>query len=261
MPYVTSAGTNHYWEEDGSGDPLLLIMGLGATLEWWHRLIPVLAPRFRTIVYDNRGVGRSDVPPGPYSIPAMAEDAVAVMRAAGIESGDVFGASMGGMIAQELALHHPARVRSLILGCTACGGTHVVPAAKEVAVALNARATMTREAAMWAMAPYIFDAGTPRERIAEDIAIRLKATVANDGYFAQLAGIRAWTGTYDRLATLTMPTLVIHGETDQLVPPENGRIIAKAIPGARLVMLPHASHIFFTDQLEASTRALLSFLV
>jgi 3-oxoadipate enol-lactonase len=241
--------------------PLLLIMGLGATLEWWQRLIPVLSPHFRTIVYDNRGVGRSDVPPGPYSIPAMAEDAVAVMDAAGIETAHVFGASMGGMIAQELALNHPSRVRKLILGCTACGGTHVVPAAKEVGVALSARSTMTREAAMWTMAPYIFDAGTPREHIAEDIAVRLKATVSNDGYFAQLAGIRAWSGTHDRLAALKMPTLVIHGETDQLVPPENGRIIAKAIPGSRLVMLPHASHIFFTDQLEASTRALLSFLV
>jgi pimeloyl-ACP methyl ester carboxylesterase len=261
MPYVTRYdGLKIYWEEHGAGEPLLLIMGLGATLEWWQRLIPVLSPRFRTIVYDNRGVGRSDVPPGPYPIPVMAEDALAVMDAAGLESAHVFGASMGGMIAQELALNHPSRVRSLILGCTACGGKEVVPARKEVGAALNARRTMTREEAMWVMAPYIFDAGTPRERVAEDIAVRLQATVTNDGYFAQLAGIRAWSGTHDRLAALTMPTLVIHGETDQLVPPENGRIIAKAIPHARLVMLPRASHIFFTDQLEATTQALLSFL-
>jgi pimeloyl-ACP methyl ester carboxylesterase len=272
MPYVTrDDGVRIYWEDarmeppspqssPADKQPLLLIMGLGATLEWWQRLIPVLSPHFRTIVYDNRGVGRSDVPPGLYPIPAMAEDAAAVMDAAGLESAHVFGASMGGMIAQELALNHPSRVRSLILGCTACGGTQVVPAAKAVGVALNARSTMTREEAMWVMAPYIFDAGTPRERVAEDIAVRLQARVTNEGYFAQLAGIRAWRGTYNRLSTLTMPTLVIHGETDQLVPPENGRIIAKAIPHARLVMLPHASHIFFTDQLEASTRALLSFL-
>jgi pimeloyl-ACP methyl ester carboxylesterase len=119
---------------------------------------------------------------------------------------------------------------------------------------------MTREDAMWVMAPYIFDAGTPRELVAEDIAVRLGARVTNDGYFAQLAGIRAWAGTHDRLAGITMPTLVIHGETDDLVPPENGRIIARAIPGSQLVMIPHASHIFFTDQLQASTDALLSFL-
>jgi pimeloyl-ACP methyl ester carboxylesterase len=114
---------------------------------------------------------------------------------------------------------------------------------------------------MWAMAPYIFDAGTPRERVAEDIAMRLTATVTNDGYFAQLAAVRAWAGTHDRLAGLTMPTLVIHGETDQLVPVENGRIVARAIPRARLVLIPHASHIFFTDQLEESTRAILGFLM
>jgi 3-oxoadipate enol-lactonase len=235
-------------------------MGLGATLEWWRRLIPILSSHYRTVVYDNRGVGRSDVPEGPYSIPAMAEDAAAVMDAAGMTSAHVFGASMGGMIAQELALNHPARVRSLILGCTACGGRQSVPARKEVGAALSARSKMTREEAMWVMAPYIFDAGTPRELVAEDIAIRLGATVSNDGYFAQLAGIRAWSGTHDRLSGITMPTLVIHGETDELVPPENGRIIAKAIPGARLVMIPHASHIFFTDQLQASSDALLSFL-
>ena len=260
MPYVTTAGATIYWEEHGAGDPLLLIMGLGATLEWWRRLVSILAPCYRTIVYDNRGVGRSDVPPGPYSIPVMAEDAVAVLDAAGIAAAHVFGASMGGMIAQELALNHPSRVRSLILGCTACGGPQAVPATKEVALALRARADVTREQAMWVMAPYIFDASTPRERVAEDIAVRLDTTVTNDGYFAQLQGIRAWAGTHDRLAGITMPTLVIHGETDQLVPAENGRIVAKAIPHARLVMIPHASHIFFTDQFEASSDAILSFL-
>ena len=260
MPHVTRDGVQIYWEEHGSGDPLLLIMGLGATLEWWNRLVPVLSARYRTIVYDNRGVGRSDVPPGPYPIPEMAADAVAVLDAAGVDRAHVFGASMGGMIAQELALTDPSRVRSLILGCTACGGSQSVPAAKEVREALSARSTMTREQAMWVMAPYIFDAGTPRERVAEDIAVRLTAKVTNDGYFAQLGGIKAWRGTFDRLPSLTMPTLVIHGETDQLVPAENGRIIANAIPGSQLVMLPNASHIFFTDQFEASTGALLGFL-
>jgi pimeloyl-ACP methyl ester carboxylesterase len=260
MPHAVGTGAKIYWEAHGEGDPLLLIMGLGATLEWWQRLVPILSPRYRTIVYDNRGVGRSDVPPGPYSIPAMADDAVAVLDAAGIASAHVFGASMGGMIAQELALNHPARVRSLILGCTACGGPQSVPAAKAVRAALGARSTMTPEDAMWAMAPYIFDAATPRERVADDIAVRLAATVSNDGYFAQLQGVREWSGAHDRLAGMAMPTLVMHGETDQLVPPENGRVIASAIPHARLVMVPRASHMFFTDQFEASSEAILSFL-
>jgi 3-oxoadipate enol-lactonase len=260
MPYVTNAGSKIYWEEHGAGDPLLLIMGLGATLEWWHRLMPVLTPRYRTVVFDNRGAGRSEVPPGPYSMPLMAEDAAAVMDAAGIASAHVFGASMGGMIAQELALNHPERVRSLILGCTACGGPQSVPAGKEVAAVLRARTTMTREDGMRAMAPYIFDASTPKEVLAADMAIRLSSPMTNEGYAAQLQGIRAWSGTFDRLPGITMPALVIHGETDLLVPPDNGRIIAQQIPRARLVMIPQANHIFFTDQFAVSSDAVLSFL-
>src|SRR5438128_2110773 len=122
MPYAIRDGTRIYWTETGAGDPLLLIMGLGATHEWWYRLAPIVSERFRTIMHDNRGVGRSDVPPGPYSIADMADDAAAVLDAAGVDGAHVFGASMGGMIAQELVLRHPRRVRSLILGCTACGG-------------------------------------------------------------------------------------------------------------------------------------------
>ena len=190
----------------------------------------------------------------------MAADAAAVLDAAGVDSAHVFGASMGGMIAQELALQHPARVRSLILGCTACGGRESTPARREVLEALGARSTMTRDEAMRVMVPYIFDASTPRDLVEEDLAIRNGTTVPNEGYFAQLQAIRSWSGTFARLGSIAVPTLVIHGETDELVPAENGRVIAAAIPNATLVMLPHASHIFFTDQIEASTQAILSFL-
>jgi pimeloyl-ACP methyl ester carboxylesterase len=260
MPLVDHAGVSIYWEERGRGEPLLLIMGLGVTLEGWSRLGPVLAEGHRTILFDNRGTGRSDVPPGPYAIETMASDAAAVLDAAGVVRAHVFGISMGGMIAQELALRHPDRVASLILGCTACGGRDAIPAGREVAAALGARQTMTREQAMWTMAPYIYDAATPRARIEEDFARRLSAPVSADGYFAQLAGIRAWCGTLSRLPSVVAPTLVIHGETDQLVPSENGRIIARAIPGARAVMIPNASHIFTTDQFETARDAVLAFL-
>jgi len=96
-------------------------MGLGYSHEMWHRTRPVMEQHCRTIVYDNRGVGKSDVPAGPYPMAQMADDAAAVLDAAGVERAHVYGISMGGMIAQELALNHPQRVRSLILGCTACG--------------------------------------------------------------------------------------------------------------------------------------------
>jgi 3-oxoadipate enol-lactonase len=260
MAFAESAGTKIYWEEHGSGDPLLLIMGLGASLEAWNRTAPVLAKQYRVILFDNRGVGRSDVPPDPYSLEMMADDAAAVMDAAGVRQAHVYGVSMGGMIAQEFALRHPSRVRKLILGCTACGGSEAVRADQEVIAALNARAAMPREQAMWLMAPYIYDASTPRVRIEEDFRSRLSANGPAEGYAAQYKAILAWPGSHARLRTLKMPTLVIHGETDRLVPPENGRVVARAIPGSRLVMLPRASHIYMTDQNEGAVAAILSFL-
>jgi len=261
MPYALNAGTKIYWEEHGQGDSVLLIMGLGATLDLWHRVTPMLSGKYRTILLDNRGAGRSDAPPGPYSIPQMADDALAVLDAADVADARVFGASMGGMVAQELALQHPERVRTLILGCTAPGGKAGVPADREVGAALAARVTLPPGQAARVMVPFIYDASTPRGRVDEDVAIRERTAISNEAFAAQYQAIRSWTGTIDRLGTLAMPVLVIHGETDRLVPAENGRILARAIPKAELVMIPNASHIFFTDQPEASKDALLSFLV
>ena len=259
MPFTISNGTRIYWEEAGSGDPLLLIMGLGYTHEMWHRTLPVLTPHYRTIVFDNRGVGRSDVPEGAYPIAQMAADAVAVLDTAGVERAHVLGVSMGGMIAQELAIDYPQRVRRLILGCTACGGPHAVGAAPKVLEVLMARARMTAEEGARAMIPYIYDKSTPRERIDEDLAIRLRTFPEAQGYMGQVQGIMAWS-CYERLDRIQSPTLIIHGETDELVPPENARVLASKIAGSRLVMLPHASHIFVTDQPEASHRAMVEFL-
>src|SRR6202047_1299862 len=132
MSFVENQGAKIYWDEQGSGEPLLLIMGLSYPSYMWHRTRPILAKNYRTIALDNRGVGQSDVPPGVYSIALMASDAAAVLDAAGVDSAHVFGVSMGGMIAQEFALQYPARVRSLVLGCTASGGPNAVRAEKRV---------------------------------------------------------------------------------------------------------------------------------
>jgi pimeloyl-ACP methyl ester carboxylesterase len=260
MAHVDVNGTNIYWHAQGDGEPLLLIMGLGATSDGWHRVAPVLAKDYRVIVFDNRGVGRSDVPEGPYAISTMADDAAAVLDAAGVASAHVFGASMGGYIAQELALRHPSRVRSLVLGCTGCGARETVRAAPDVLATLGAVASMPREQGRRAMVPFIYDAGTARELIEQDIVITVAATFTPAGYLAQLQGIRTWPGSHDRLKAIAVPTLVIHGDSDLLVPPENGRILAGAIPGARLVMLPSASHLFMTDQPVASMAAVRAFL-
>jgi len=219
----------------------------------------VLDARYRTIVLDNRGAGRSDAPPGPYPIALMAADALAVLDAAGVESAHVFGISMGGMIAQELALQNPQRVRSLILGCTAAGGPTAVRAEPEVTELLMNRGSMTPEEAALASIPYIYDRDTPRDRIDEDLVIRRPWFARPEAYLAQLQGILAWE-SYGRLPELKVPTLVIHGETDRLVRLVNAQLIAARIPGAKLVTLPHASHIFPTDQSAACHAAILEFL-
>src|SRR5579872_164663 len=260
MPSAVHDGVRIYWEETGAGEPLLLIMGLGYTHQMWHRVTPVVSTHFRTLQFDNRGVGASDVPPGPYPISVMAADAASVLDAAGVRSANIYGVSMGGMIAQEFALQYPGRVRKLILGCTACGGPKVMRATDDVNRVLMARGRMTVEEGINAMVPYIYDAGTPRDRIEEDLAIRRRTYPQQDGYISQLQGILAWE-SYSRLSKITAPTLVIHGETDLLVPPGNGKLVSESIPGAKLVTIPNASHLYMTDQPEISERIVMDFLL
>jgi pimeloyl-ACP methyl ester carboxylesterase len=258
MAFVENQGVRIYWDEQGHGAPLLLIMGLGWPSQAWFRSRPVLSERYRTIAFDNRGAGQSDAPPGPYSIAEMAADAAAVLNAAKVNAAHIFGVSMGGMIAQEFALQYPQKVRSLILGCTAAGGPEAVRAE---AAALQVLMTRSPDADAFAKAigPFIYDRETSRERIDQDTAVRRKWYPTPDAYFAQLQAIAAWEA-YSRIAQIAAPTLVIHGENDLLVPAENARLLAARIPGAKLVLLPNASHIFITDQTEASHAAILEFL-
>lgn len=259
MAFALNAGVKIYWDEVGNGEPLLLIMGLGYPSDAWHRTRPVLAKRYRTVALDNRGVGRSDMPPGPYTIPLMASDAASVLDAARADSAHVFGISMGGMIAQEFALQYPKRVRSLILGCTAAGGPTAEASEPEAAELLAARSGMTAEQAARAAIPFIYDAGTPRELIEQDLAVRRPWFPRPEAYLAQLQGIFLWE-SYSRLEQIHAPTLVIHGERDRLVPVGNARILAEKIQGAKLVVLPNAGHIFTTDQADEAHRAIFRFL-
>jgi 3-oxoadipate enol-lactonase len=171
MPFVENQGAKIYWDEQGQGAPILLIMGLGYASCMWHRARPMLAQQYRTLAFDNRGVGLSDVPPGPYSIATMAADAAAVLDAAGVPSAHVFGVSMGGMVAQEFALQFPARTRSLILGCTSPGGSSAIRAESKVIDILLVRG-MTPEQARTAILPHIYDASTLQELIDEDVNLR-----------------------------------------------------------------------------------------
>jgi 3-oxoadipate enol-lactonase len=258
MAVAENNGVGIYWEETGQGEPILLIMGLGWASCMWHRTRAILAAKYRVITFDNRGVGRSEVPPGPYPIATMAADAAAVLGAAGIERAHIYGLSMGGMIAQEFTLHHPLRVKSLILGCTAAGGPAALQPAPEVIQVLMRRG-MTPQESIEAIDPFIYDSGTSRELIEQDRKLRLEWYPTAEGYLNQLQGIMAWEA-YGRLPQIGAPTLVIHGESDQLIPAANGKLIAGRIPQAKLVMIPRASHIFHTDQPKMTHETVLDFL-
>ncbi len=237
---------------------MLLIMGLSFTHEMWARVLPGLAPHYRCIFFDNRGMGRSDVPDGPYSIRQMASDAVAILDAAEVPAAHIVGASMGGMIAQELALRYPDRVLSLVLGCTSSSGVfarwpHFRFRPRGVKWSRAAR--LERELAL---RPLLYADTTPEQRIEEDVRLRCECNWSYKGFFNQLVAILRWTSYY-RLPRLRVRTLVMHGDQDHLVPVENGRVLASRIPGARLALIRNAGHILTTDQTEACIEALLAF--
>lgn len=260
MPYANNDETKIYWEESGAGEPLLLIMGLGGSRKEWRRLLPALSAEYRVIFFDNRGVGDTVFADQPFTIELMAADAKAVLDAANVESAHIFGMSMGGMIAQEFALAYPETTRSLVLAVTNCGGAETVPAAPEVYSALQKRAAATPEDAFWIAAPFLYDANTPREIVAEDFAAREGVYTKLENYMRQLQAIMLWQGTYARLSNVAAPTLVIGGVNDRLIPCANSKIIADRIPNAKLVELEDSSHIFMTDQPEKSVAEILNFL-
>ncbi len=259
MPFALSKGTKIYWESHGTGEPVLLIMGLSFPLEMWSRVLPEISSRYRAILFDNRGVGRSDVPRGPYSIKAMARDAAAVMDAAGVPSAYVMGASMGGMIAQELCLQYPERVKALLLGCTSCGGLRARPPNLRKMPLFRNWSGMTNEERARAVIPILYSDKTPKHIIEEDIAVRLERYPTMRGTLYQALGIPFWS-SYGRLPRIKVPTLILHGDHDRILPIANGRRVAERIPGAKLVVIPGAGHMLMSDQPELSLRAVMDFM-
>jgi pimeloyl-ACP methyl ester carboxylesterase len=257
MGYVDNEGARLYWTEKGSGPPVLLIMGLSFTHEMWYRTLPALGG-YRAILFDNRGMGRSSVPKGPYFIRQMARDAHAVLSAAGVSSAHVIGASMGGMIAQELALLFPQRVRSLILACTSYSGVFARwPDFRCGQWLVGAKGS--REERERTLANLLYAPTTPMGRIHEDIRTRCACLWSQNGFLNQFVAILLWNA-YWRLPSISAPTLVIHGDQDRLIPLQNGRVVARRIPGARFQLIQDAGHILTTDQPEICHEILTRFL-
>lgn len=254
-------GARISWTSDGPQDApaVLLVMGLAYPAAMWFRLVPALAAGHRVLRVDNRGAGLTgDVPGAPYTVPTMAGDCLAVLDAAGVDRAHVVGISMGGLISQELVHTAPERVRSLCLVATHPGVAHAVWDPEALAL-LSSRAEMTPQQAAEQAVPFNYAPGTPRARLEEDWAVRLPLAASPTGYLAQLAGSSQWDG-YDRLGSIGVPTLVVHGAQDRLVPPDNGRLIAERVPGARFEVVEDANHILMTDQPERVERVLLDWL-
>ncbi len=259
MPFVNSSGARIFWQAHGEGPPVLLIMGLSFSSEMWFRILPDIARSYRAITFDNRGIGQSDVPRGPYTIPTLAADAVAVLDAAGIGAAHVVGASMGGMIAQEMAIRFPNRVLSLALGCTSFSGLfgkwpRFGQGPRWVAWFRSDRVARER-----AFRHILYAKATPDWLIEEDIRVRVTCGWTFKGVMSQLSGILLWS-SYRRLPKIRVPTLVMHGDEDHLLPPQNGRVVAARIPSARFELLPGAGHMLTTDQPRATLNSLLRFL-
>lgn len=261
VPVVESGDASLWWESTGEGDPpLLLIQGLGYTADMWHRVLAGLAAQRRVVVFDNRGVGRSSVPEPPWTVEQFADDAMAVLDAVGAQRAHVFGVSMGGLIAQEVALRHPDRVVSLVLGCTHPGGREAARMDPDAAAMLMDREPRSAREAIEASLPFVYADATPAEAIAADVEVRLRYPLRGKAYWGQLDAMRRHRGTFDRLGQIAVPTLVLHGDADRLVQPANATLIADAIPGAELTWLRGASHVFWTDQPDATLETVNAFL-
>jgi pimeloyl-ACP methyl ester carboxylesterase len=242
--------------------PLVMIMGLAGVKEDWRQLAPGLAVNRPVLVMDNRGIGESDVPPGPYTISMFVDDVLAAMDELGWKQADVFGISMGGMIAQQLVLAQPERVRRLILGCTMHGGPRQVPPRPEVLQALLPqrnvdpqfalrKAMMVNYTPQWVEShPEFFDA-LLRENT------RYKRS--SRGIMAQMQAIMKFD-VENLLSQIGCPTLVIHGDEDQLLPLPNGQAIAAKIPGSIFHLLHHCGHVFWHMDEGESQRVIELFL-
>lgn len=248
-------GAEIAWYDEGSGSVVLLMQGLAYPAAAWHRQVPVLAMRHRVICVDNRGAGATGLAPGaPYTVETMTGDCVAVLDAAGVADAHVVGISMGGLMAQELALSHPERVRSLALLASHPGiADGVWP--QEVQDFLAARLGMPVEDRNEFSIPFNYHPSTSRELIEQDWQVRKAGTATPEGYAAQ-GGTAAWSG-YDRLPTLSVPTLVAVGAQDRFVVPGNSEKIAAAIPDSKLVLVEGANHLLTTDRTEDVNALLL----
>jgi len=263
MPVAKVGEINMEYYVEGSGPPLLMIMGFsGQASSWSERFLELLRPHFQIVRFSNRGTGLTDKPQVEYSIQMMAEDAAGLLRELGIGKAHVLGISMGGMIAQELALNHPGRVQGLVLGCTMPGSSRSVQPSQEVMALIMPVQGLSLEEQFRKAWPAIM---TPefvqgeRNFLEDMLRIGLQNATPVDTIMRQAVSIQGFD-TYDRLPQIQAPTLIIHGDKDQLIPPQNADILRERIRSSTLRMLPGAAHMFFWEKPAESAEVIVEFL-
>ena len=252
------------YELRGTGPPLLMVNGFRRSrVVWLDRFLAPLSERFQLILMDNRGTGHSDKPQDGYSIEAFADDCAGVIAGLGLPRAHVFGVSMGGMIAQRVATRHPQKIHGLALGCTDCGRNGSIRPEKRIGELLrmvpndtmDAREVARRQEELYYMPGF---RNSQRELIEGMFDLVSQNPTPPHAVQGHLKAIGAFDACAD-LPSIKVPTLVIAGEGDPLIPPQNSRLIAGRIPGAELEILPDASHFFWVEKPRETAAALIRF--
>jgi pimeloyl-ACP methyl ester carboxylesterase len=253
MPTAQANGIELHYRIHGKGEPLVLIAGWGTDLRAWIFQLPVYGKYFRVVAFDNRSVGKSDKPSGPYSMKVMAADVIGLMDYLHIEAAHILGLSMGGMIAQEVAINYPNRVLKLVLGCTfACQGC----GSGQTAEYLKQGRRDVKEIKL-TLASLANNNPMLRTFVVAWMALTSKSWAA--GFESQGAAIKDHD-TSERLHLIRSPTLVIAGTEDRVIRPSSSEFLASRIPGARLVMIENGSHSMSAENRREFNSAVLAFL-
>jgi pimeloyl-ACP methyl ester carboxylesterase len=262
MPKVSVNGLQLYYEIHGDGEPVVLIPGFAAGRWIWFKQTGNLSRNFRVIVFDPRGVSASDKPEGPQTISLLADDVAHLLQTIGIASAHIVGASFGGFVAQEFALRYPSMTRKLVLCCTSFGGPHHVVPAPETLMALASTKGLNSEERMRANLLLAFTPEYVQTQVNEvDHIVQLRATndVPEHIYLSQLQAAVSFNAE-SRLSDIKTPTLVLSGDADVIVPVQNSRNLAAAIPGAKLQIVEGGSHTFFIEQAHEFNQIISAFI-
>ncbi len=261
MAIATHDGIEMHYDLDGVGEALVLIHGAQSDRSVFALLLPALSERYRVLRFDQRGSGQSSKPDHPYSIAMLADDTAALMTHVGFERAHILGVSMGGMIAQELALRHPERVRTLTIGCSTAGGPNAI-ALEDAALSAYSTDELPAEERARALAETIFTGPflDAHPEVVEGLTKAREAAPLDAAAFGRRMAAARAHDCWERLPKITCPTLVITGKDDAIIAWENSRLIAERLPDARLVVLEPAGHGFWIEQPERSAEALLHFL-